>query len=213
MGLGCYPASGKNWLGMLGMHGLYEANLAMYGCDLMINVGARFDDRITGRIADFSPGSKKVHIDIDPSSINKVIRVDVPIVGDVAKVLARCSGALESARPQGEPRRFDQEWWGQIEDWRAVKCLTYKNSNKVIKPQYALQRLEALTKGHGPLHHHRGRPASDVGGAVPRLRGAEPLDDLRRAGHDGLWPARLDRRAGRASREPGHQRGGRGDPG
>jgi acetolactate synthase I/II/III large subunit len=146
MGLGSYPASGKNWLGMLGMHGLYEANLAMHGCDLMINVGARFDDRITGRIKDFSPGSRKAHIDIDPSSINKVIHVDVPIVGDVTEVLrevirqwkARGSKTNQAALPQ---------WWAKINEWRSIKCLSYKNSATVIKPQYALERLEALTKG------------------------------------------------------------------
>jgi len=146
MGLGAYPASGKAWLGMLGMHGLYEANLSMHGCDLMINVGARFDDRITGRIKDFSPHSKKIHVDIDASSLNKVIRTDVPILGDVANVLA---AALDLWRARG--RRVNRDglakWWGQIEDWRAVRCLTYKNSAKIIKPQYALQRLEALTKG------------------------------------------------------------------
>ncbi len=146
MGLGCYPASGKNWLGMLGMHGLYEANLAMHGCDLMINIGARFDDRITGRIKDFSPGSKKIHVDIDPSSINKVIRADVPIIGDVTHVLEE---ALKLWRARG--RKTNKEglakWWGRIAAWRAVKCLTYKNSDTVIKPQYALERLEALTKG------------------------------------------------------------------
>ncbi|MBL4917494.1 acetolactate synthase 3 large subunit [Szabonella alba] len=146
MGLGAYPASGKAWLGMLGMHGLYEANLAMHGCDLMINVGARFDDRITGRIADFSPGSRKVHIDIDASSLNKVIRVDVPIQGDVAHVL---EDALRIWKARG--RKVNKEglaaWWARIEEWRAVRCLTYRNSDKVIKPQYALERLEALTKG------------------------------------------------------------------
>jgi acetolactate synthase-1/2/3 large subunit len=146
MGLGCYPASGKNWLGMLGMHGLYEANLAMHGCDVMINIGARFDDRITGRIKDFSPGSRKIHVDIDPSSINKVIHVEVPIVGDVTRVLEE---ALKLWRARG--RKTNKEglakWWGRIADWRAVNCLSFKNSDKVIKPQYALQRLEALTKG------------------------------------------------------------------
>ena len=146
MGLGSYPASGKNWLGMLGMHGLYEANLAMHGCDLMINIGARFDDRITGRIKDFSPHSKKIHVDIDPSSINKVIRVDVPIVGDVGHVL---EDALRLWKSRG--RKVNKEglakWWAQINEWRAVKCLSYKNSTTVIKPQYALERLEALTKG------------------------------------------------------------------
>jgi acetolactate synthase I/II/III large subunit len=146
MGLGCYPASGKNWLGMLGMHGLYEANLAMHGCDLMINIGARFDDRITGRIKDFSPHSRKIHVDIDPSSINKVIRVEVPIVGDVTRVLEE---ALKLWRARGRRTNKDglAKWWGRIADWRAVKCLSYKNSDKVIKPQYALERLEALTKG------------------------------------------------------------------
>ncbi|AWB48683.1 acetolactate synthase 3 large subunit [Gemmobacter aquarius] len=146
MGLGCYPASGKNWLGMLGMHGLYEANLAMHGCDLMINIGARFDDRITGRIADFSPRSRKAHIDIDPSSINKVIRVDVPIVGDVGTVLADVL-AVWKERGSKTNQGGLAKWWKQIAEWRAVKCLSYKNSDKVIKPQYALERLEALTKG------------------------------------------------------------------
>lgn len=146
MGLGAYPASGPAWLGMLGMHGLYEANLAMHGCDLMINIGARFDDRITGRIADFSPHSKKVHVDIDPSSINKVIRVDVGIVGDVGHVL---EDALRLWKARGRKVNKDglAKWWKQIAEWRAVKCLSYKNSDKVIKPQYALERLEALTKG------------------------------------------------------------------
>jgi acetolactate synthase-1/2/3 large subunit len=146
MGLGSYPASGKNWLGMLGMHGLYEANLAMHGCDVMINIGARFDDRITGRIKDFSPHSKKAHIDIDPSSINKVVRVDVGIVGDVTLVLEE---VLRQWRARGSKtnRAALPKWWAQITEWRAVKCLTYKNSSTVIKPQYALERLEALTKG------------------------------------------------------------------
>lgn len=147
MGLGAYPASGKNWLGMLGMHGLYEANLAMHDCDLMINVGARFDDRITGRTDAFSPHSRKAHIDIDPSSINKVIHVDIPIVGDVAHVL---EDMLKVWKARG--RKMDREglakWWTQIEEWKAVNCLSYKNSDATIKPQYALQRLEALTKGY-----------------------------------------------------------------
>ncbi|WP_299505136.1 acetolactate synthase 3 large subunit [Cypionkella sp.] len=146
MGLGAYPASGTAWLGMLGMHGLYEANLAMHGCDLMINIGARFDDRITGRIPDFSPNSKKVHVDIDPSSINKVIRVDVGVVGDIANVLEE---ALALWKSRGSVVNKDglAKWWKQIAEWRAVKCLTYNGSTKVIKPQYALERLEALTKG------------------------------------------------------------------
>ena len=146
MGLGCYPASGKNWLGMLGMHGLYEANLAMHGCDLMISLGARFDDRITGRVKDFSPGSRKIHVDIDPSSINKVIRADVPIVGDVAHVLEEAL-KLWRARGSRTNREGLAKWWGRIAEWRAVRCLTYQASTRTIKPQYALERLEALTKG------------------------------------------------------------------
>lgn len=147
MGLGAYPASGKNWIGMLGMHGLYEANLAMHGCDLMINIGARFDDRITGRIADFSPGSVKAHIDIDPSSINKVIHVDLPIIGDVGHVLEDLLKIWKS-RGRKVNRAALGQWWQQIEGWKARNCLAYRNSNKIIKPQHALQRLEALTKGH-----------------------------------------------------------------
>ncbi|MFC4668548.1 acetolactate synthase 3 large subunit [Seohaeicola nanhaiensis] len=145
MGLGAYPASGTHWLGMLGMHGLYEANLAMHGCDLMINVGARFDDRITGRVDAFSPKSKKAHIDIDPSSINKVIKADIPIVGDVAHVL---EDLLKVWKSRG--RKTDAEavvkWRRQIDEWRKVRCLDYKPSTTSIKPQYALERLEALTK-------------------------------------------------------------------
>ena len=147
MGLGCYPASGKNWLGMLGMHGLYEANLAMHGCDLMINVGARFDDRITGRLDAFSPKSRKAHIDIDPSSINKVIRVDMPIIGDVGHVLEDILKVWK-ARGRKVNKEGLQKWWHQIEQWRAVDCLKYKPSEKTIRPQYAIDRLEQLTKGY-----------------------------------------------------------------
>ncbi|NND20290.1 MAG: acetolactate synthase 3 large subunit [Silicimonas sp.] len=147
MGLGAYPASGKNWLGMLGMHGLYEANLAMHGCDLMINIGARFDDRITGRVQDFSPKSKKAHVDIDPSSINKVIHVDWPIIGDVGHVL---EDMLKVWKARGRKTNTEAlaKWWDQIEEWRAVDCLKFKQTGKTIKPQHALARLEALTKDH-----------------------------------------------------------------
>ena len=146
MGLGSYPASGDNWLGMLGMHGTYEANLAMHDCDLMINIGARFDDRITGRIDAFSPKSKKAHIDIDPSSINKVIHVDVPIIGDIGHVL---EDLLKIWKSRGRKTKAAEvkQWHAQIDEWRGKKCLNYKNSDKIIKPQYALERLEALTKG------------------------------------------------------------------
>ena len=171
MGLGAYPASGKAWMGMLGMHGTYEANWAMHDCDVMVCIGARFDDRITGRIDAFSPHSVKIHIDIDPSSINKNVHVDVPIVGDVGSVLEDML-ALWKERGSRTNAGAVAKWWRQIELWRGKKCLTYRNSDKVIKPQYALERLEALTKRPRPLHHHRGRPAPDVGGAVPRLRRA-----------------------------------------
>ena len=145
MGLGSYPASGTNWLGMLGMHGLYEANMAMHDCDLMINIGARFDDRITGRIDAFSPGSKKAHIDIDPSSINKVIPMDIAIVGDITHVL---EDLLKVWKARGSKLNTGaiKNWWGQINDWKKMDCLSFTQSGKIIKPQYALSRLEALTK-------------------------------------------------------------------
>ena len=147
MGLGCYPASGENWIGMLGMHGLYEANMAMHDCDLMINIGARFDDRITGRLDAFSPDSKKAHIDIDASSINKVIKVDIPILGDVAHVLEDLLNVWKS-RGRKTDKEAVQKWWHQINDWKKVDCLAFKQEGKVIKPQYALARLEELTKKH-----------------------------------------------------------------
>lgn len=147
MGLGCYPAKGENWVGMLGMHGLYEANMAMHDCDLLINIGARFDDRITGRLDAFSPDSTKAHIDIDPSSINKVIRVDIPIVGDVGHVLEDLLRIWKS-RGRKTDKEGLQSWWAEIKDWQAIRCLDYKPSTKTIKPQYALERLEALTKDH-----------------------------------------------------------------
>ncbi|WP_040615933.1 acetolactate synthase 3 large subunit [Oceanicola granulosus] len=147
MGLGAYPASGDKWLGMLGMHGLYEANMAMHDCDLMINIGARFDDRITGRIDAFSPDSVKAHIDIDPSSINKVIHVDLPIVGDVAHVLEDMLKVWKSRGRKSDKAALGR-WWSKIAEWQKVSCLSYRQEGKVIRPQYALERLEALTKGH-----------------------------------------------------------------
>jgi acetolactate synthase-1/2/3 large subunit len=119
----------------------------MHDCDVMINIGARFDDRITGRLDSFSPGSRKIHVDIDPSSINKNVPVDVPIVGDVTSVLREIVG-LWTARGRKTKTEAVARWWAQIEQWRAVDCLRYKNSTETIKPQYALQRLEALTKDH-----------------------------------------------------------------
>lgn len=142
MGLGAYPASGPNWLGMLGMHGTYEANMAMHDCDVMLCIGARFDDRITGRTDKFSPNSRKIHIDIDPSSINKNIRVELPIVGDVANVLGDMLQVFKA-----EAKKPDiKSWWNTIATWRARNSLAYKPSNDVIMPQYALQRLFELTR-------------------------------------------------------------------
>ncbi|MDX0467321.1 acetolactate synthase 3 large subunit [Sinorhizobium medicae] len=145
MGLGAYPASGKNWLGMLGMHGTYEANLAMHDCDVMICIGARFDDRITGRLNAFSPNSKKIHIDIDPSSINKNVRVDVPIIGDVAAVLEDMVRLWRAAAKTVDRTRLE-DWWKSITKWRARNSLAYTPSADVIMPQYAIQRLYELTK-------------------------------------------------------------------
>ncbi len=145
MGLGAYPGSGKSWLGMLGMHGTFEANNAMHDCDLMIAVGARFDDRITGRLDAFSPGSKKIHIDIDRSSINKNVKVDLPIVGDCAHVLESLVRLWRSEAMHADKQPLDG-WWKKIDEWRERKSLAFRNSDKVIKPQHAVQRLYALTK-------------------------------------------------------------------
>ncbi len=145
MGLGAFPASDKHFIGMLGMHGTYEANLAMHDCDVMVNVGARFDDRVTGRLDAFSPGSTKIHIDIDPSSINKTVQVDVPIVGDVAQVLGDMIKLLKKY-PKRVNTKAKKNWWKQIAEWQRRDCYAYKADNDVIKPQYAIQRLYELTR-------------------------------------------------------------------
>jgi acetolactate synthase-1/2/3 large subunit len=145
MGLGAYPASDPQWLGMLGMHGTFEANWAMHDCDVMICIGARFDDRITGRIDAFSPGSKKVHVDIDPSSINKNVHVDIGIVGDCAHVLADMLHVWNEMKAQPDKAAL-ADWWQQIDQWRARKSLAYRKSNELIKPQFAIQRLYDLTR-------------------------------------------------------------------
>jgi len=142
MGLGAFPASHKDWLGMVGMHGSFEANNAMHDCDLMICVGARFDDRVTGRIDAFSPNSKKVHIDIDPSSINKIVRVDIPVIADCAQALA---ALLKEFKSRKEKKPDLKPWKQEIDIWRARNCFAYTNSDEVIKPQYALERLHTLT--------------------------------------------------------------------
>jgi acetolactate synthase-1/2/3 large subunit len=145
MGLGAFPAADPQWLGMLGMHGTYEANLAMHGCDVMINIGARFDDRITGRIDAFSPNSRKIHVDIDPSSINKNVKVEIPIIGDCAHVLEDMVRLWRELSPVVDKPAM-KSWWGQINEWRGRDSLGYKGSDTVIKPQYAVQRLYELTK-------------------------------------------------------------------
>jgi acetolactate synthase-1/2/3 large subunit len=145
MGLGAYPASGPAWLGMLGMHGTYEANMAMHDCDVMLCVGARFDDRITGRLNAFSPHSVKIHIDIDPSSINKNVHADIRIVGDATSVLEDMLRTWRSAARAADKSRMS-EWWEQIKRWRGRNSLAYTMSNDVIMPQYAIQRLYEHTK-------------------------------------------------------------------
>jgi acetolactate synthase-1/2/3 large subunit len=151
MGLGAYPADDPLFLGMLGMHGLYEANLAMHGCDVMLAVGARFDDRVTGKLAAFSPNSRKIHIDIDPSSINKNVPVEIPIVADAGRALAALLAAWE-ADPTEPDRAALADWWRQIDQWRAKDALRYTQSRApgaIIKPQYAIQRLYEITRELG----------------------------------------------------------------
>ena len=145
MGLGAFPASGKQWLGPIGMHGTYEANLCANRCDLLIALGSRFDDRVTGRLDAFSPNSKKIHLDIDPSQINKNVRVDLPIVADAARALKAMIRLWKDEKLKADPAL--PQWWAQIEAWRAKNSLSFKNSTKLIKPQHAIDRLYALTRG------------------------------------------------------------------
>ena len=145
MGLGAFPAANPQWLGMLGMHGTYEANMAMHDCDVMVCIGARFDDRITGRVDAFSPGSKRVHVDIDASSINKNVKVDIGIVGDCGHVLEDMIRLWRSSSVETDKPAL-AAWWQQIDKWRGRKSLGYRNSSEVIKPQYAIERLYALTR-------------------------------------------------------------------
>jgi acetolactate synthase-1/2/3 large subunit len=145
MGLGAFPADDPKWLGLVGMHGTFEANNAMHDCDVMIAVGARFDDRVTGRLDAFSPGSRKIHIDIDPSSIGKIVPVDLGVIGDAANVLEALVSTLKRERPALDPARL-APWWRSIDAWRARDCLRYRPSVEIIKPQHAIERLYALTK-------------------------------------------------------------------
>ena len=147
-GLGCYPGEDSQFLGMLGMHGTFEANNAMHDCDLMINIGARFDDRITGMVSKFSPNSKKIHIDIDPSSINKIVKVDVAIVGDAQSIMNTMLEIIKNKYPgfKNSNKEKISDWWKQIEKWREKKSLSFRGDTKTILPQYAVQRLYELTK-------------------------------------------------------------------
>jgi acetolactate synthase-1/2/3 large subunit len=147
MGLGCFPTTDPHFLGMLGMHGSLEANMAMHDCDVMINIGARFDDRVTGRISGFSPNSKKIHVDIDPSSINKNIRVDIPIIGDCGVVIEQMIDEWKAQKSSVNTKELSK-WWVKINEWRQRKSFTYKPGKKITKPQYALERLNELTTKH-----------------------------------------------------------------
>ena len=149
MGLGAYPAADPQWMGMLGMHGTYEANMAMHDCDVMICIGARFDDRITGRLNAFSPHSKKIHVDIDPSSINKNVKTEIGIVGDCGNVLRDMLAEWKAVLPKPDRTKIGA-WWDEIGTWRAKNCLAYRGSDSIIKPQYAIERLYALTKDRDP---------------------------------------------------------------
>ncbi len=147
MGLGGHPATDKHNLGMLGMHGTYEANMAMHNCDVLIAIGARFDDRVTGNIEKFCPTAKIVHVDIDPASIAKNVKVDVPIVGGVNNVLKEMLAILADSKQKPDSKAL-KEWWVQIEEWRNVECLKYEQGDEVIKPQFVVEKLYEVTKGN-----------------------------------------------------------------
>jgi acetolactate synthase-1/2/3 large subunit len=155
MGLGAYPASDKQFLGMLGMHGTYEANMGMHHCDVLIAIGARFDDRVTGNIDKFCPDAKIIHIDIDPSSISKNVKVDVPIVGEVDPVLRDILGLLKEGKSKPDKTAIEQ-WWKQIEEWRSTNCLKFETNDEIIKPQQVLTELYKITNGEAYV-------TSDVG--------------------------------------------------
>ena len=146
MGLGAYPASDRQFVGMLGMHGTYEANMGMHQCDVLIAIGARFDDRVTGNLEKFCPDARIIHIDVDPSSISKNVKVDIPIVGDVAQVLDDFLTVLEESRKEPNSAALEK-WWAQIDEWRSQDCLKYDTGSELIKPQYVIQQLHEVTNG------------------------------------------------------------------
>ncbi|TAN50502.1 MAG: acetolactate synthase 3 large subunit [Methylococcaceae bacterium] len=155
MGLGAYPGTDRQFVGMLGMHGTYEANMAMHECDVLLAIGARFDDRVTGKLAEFCPDAKIIHIDVDPASISKTVRVDVPIVGDVAPVLRELLDLLKSSGQKPDAEAL-MAWWQRVEFWRSLNCLQYERSNEVIKPQFVIEQLYEVTAGDAII-------TSDVG--------------------------------------------------
>ena len=155
MGLGAYPATDKQFVGMLGMHGTYEANLGMHNCDVLLAVGARFDDRVTGNVAKFCPNAKIIHIDIDPASISKNVKVDVPIVGSVQHVLTDLVRLLKETEERPDKEAL-AEWWKQIEEWRSMDCLKFDRNSEIIKPQYVVETLYKVTNGDAYI-------TSDVG--------------------------------------------------
>ena len=200
MGLGAFPAPHEQWLGMLGMHGTRTANYAMDEADLIVCVGARFDDRITGKLSEFAPRAKFVHIDVDPAEISKNVPAHIPIVGDAKDVLPKLNREYRALKP--DPTRLD-EWWKRIREWQSELPAALRGLARL--------RDQAAVHGRGDVrgdrgrgdHHLRRRPAPDVGGAVLPLRRAAPVAQLRRPGDDGLRPAGGDRRQGRAPRRDG----------
>ncbi len=155
MGLGAYPATDPQFIGMLGMHGTYEANMGMHDCDVLIAIGARFDDRVTGKLSEFCPDSKIIHIDVDPASISKNVRVDIPIVGDVKSVLTDMIEVIKTSR-KSPSKKAIKDWWKQIDEWRSLKCLSYDRNSKLIKPQHVIEQLYEATGGEAYV-------TSDVG--------------------------------------------------
>ena len=209
MGLGAIPGSSPQWMGMVGMHGSYESNMAMHDCDLMINIGARFDDRITGRIDKFSPGSRKIHVDIDPSSINKNVIIDLPIIGDCGHVLKEMVRIWRSKTNASRAEAI-APWWKEIDGWRSKNSFGFRNSSTIIKPQHAIKRLYEASKDRDvyittEVGQHQMWAAQHFPFEMPNRWMTS--GGLR---HDGLWPAGGDRRAGGASGRAGHRHRRRG---
>jgi len=191
MGLGAYPASDKQFVGMLGMHGTYEANMGMHHCDVLLAVGARFDDRVTGELEKFCPNAKIIHIDIDPSSISKNVHVDIPINGDVKKVLVELSNAVTASKRTPDEKAL-KAWWKQIKEWADKDCYRYDRNSALIKPQFVLEKLYEITGGDAFV-------TSDVGQhqmfAAQFYKFDEPRRWINSGGlrHNGFWFASSDR--------------------